>query len=122
MPLGAVPVGVDPVSVRWRTANELWVVNQISDSVSVIDVNARLVTRTLDTEDEPADVVFAGIPQKAYVACSQADCVLVFDPGDLDVTLAAKAAAVDLELDPQGHPIRAEADDSHFSPLYNEAL
>ncbi len=86
--MGAVPVGVDPVSVRWRSANELWVVNQISDSVSIVDVDARLVTKTLDTEDEPADVVFAGNPVKAYVSCSQADCVLVFDLSNLDAAPA----------------------------------
>src|SRR5688572_31326730 len=34
----SVPVGIDPVSVRFRTANELWVVNHISDSVNVVDV------------------------------------------------------------------------------------
>src|SRR6266536_4094170 len=37
---GSVIVGVDPVSVRFRTADEVWVVNQISDSVSVIDLKS----------------------------------------------------------------------------------
>src|SRR5580765_7910931 len=35
--IGSVPVGLDPVSVRWRTSNEVWVINYISDSVSVVD-------------------------------------------------------------------------------------
>jgi hypothetical protein len=35
---GAVAVGVDPVSVRVRGNGEAWVVNQISDSVSVVDL------------------------------------------------------------------------------------
>src|SRR5438477_7897072 len=38
VPTGSVVVGVDPVSVRFRTTDEVWVVNQISDSVSVIDL------------------------------------------------------------------------------------
>src|SRR5881409_3227554 len=46
---GSVPVGVDPVSVRFRTTNELWVVNQISASISVVDVAACHVVATVDT-------------------------------------------------------------------------
>ena len=35
-PADAIAVGYDPVSVRFRTNSELWVVNLLSDSVSVI--------------------------------------------------------------------------------------
>jgi YVTN family beta-propeller protein len=83
LPLGSIPVGQDPVSVRFRSNTELWVVNQISDSVSIVDVASRTVTGTLETADEPADVVFAGTPAKGYVSCSQADVVQVFDPANL---------------------------------------
>ncbi len=79
-----IPVGIDPVSVRFRNAREAWVVNHISDTVSVVDVRLGLVRRTLSTDDEPFDVVFAGSPQRAFVSCSQADTVLVFDPERLD--------------------------------------
>ncbi len=78
-----VPVGVDPVSVRWRTNDELWVVNHVSDSVSVVSIAAGNVVATIATGDEPADVVFAGSPQRAYVSCSQANTVQVFDPANL---------------------------------------
>lgn len=74
-----VPVGLDPVSVRARTSNEVWVVNHISDSISVVDLNARNVLTTLKTDDEPADVVFTSSPARAFVSCSQANTVLVFD-------------------------------------------
>ena len=80
--IGSLPVGLDPISVRFRTDGEAWVVNRISDSVSVVDVAARRVRATLATDDEPADVVFAGDPQRAFVSCSQTDTVLVFDPGN----------------------------------------
>jgi len=63
-----------------RPHGEAWVVNHISDSVSVIDLATGRVRATLATEDEPADVVFAGTPQRAFVSCSQANSVLVFDP------------------------------------------
>ncbi len=78
--LGAVPVGLDPVSVRFRTETEAWVVNHVSDSVSIVDVPSGRVVATINTLDEPADVVFAGTPQRAYVSCSQVNTVQMFDP------------------------------------------
>lgn len=78
-----VPVGLDPVSVRARTNGEVWVVNHISDSVSVVDLATRNVIATLKTDDEPADVIFAGSPVRAFVSCSQANTMLVFDPSNL---------------------------------------
>jgi len=78
-----VPVGLDPVSVRARTSSEAWVVNHISDSVSVVDLATGNVIASLRTDDEPCDVVFAGAPQRAYVSCSQSNTVLVFDPANL---------------------------------------
>src|SRR5262245_61447425 len=68
-PLGNVPVGVDPVSVQFRTTNELWVVNHISASVSIVDVARRRVVATLHTAAGPADLVFAGTPQRVFVSC-----------------------------------------------------
>ncbi len=93
--IGSVPVGLDPVSVRAHGNGEAWVVNNISDSVSVVDLAAMNVVRTLDTEDEPCDVVFAGLPQRAYVSCSQADVVQVFNPADL--TAAPTAIVIDAQ-------------------------
>lgn len=78
--LFSVPVGLDPVSVRARTNDEVWVVNHISDSVSIVKLSAQNVVDTIKTDDEPADVVFAGTPQRAFVSCSQANKVQVFDP------------------------------------------
>ncbi|MFP6582729.1 MAG: hypothetical protein VCD00_09255 [Candidatus Hydrogenedentota bacterium] len=75
-----IAVGYDPVSVRFRTKFEVWVVNQISDTVSVVDLRLGCVVRTIHTADEPADVVFGGEDfGKAYVSCSQADLVQIFD-------------------------------------------
>ncbi len=74
--LEAVSVGLDPVSVRFRTDDELWVVNHISDSVSVVDLGTHGVVATLQTQDEPYDVVFAGTPERGRVK-AEADCVSV---------------------------------------------
>lgn len=79
VPLGSVPVGIDPVSVRFRNANEAWVVNHISDSISVVDIAAKRVVATIDTLDTPADVVFAGVPLRAFVSCALPNTVQVFN-------------------------------------------
>jgi DNA-binding beta-propeller fold protein YncE len=73
---GSVPVGVEPVAVAARTKHEVWVVNHVSDSVSIVRVNSLCVThgsakhalraligqvtRTLLVGDEPRDIVFGG--------------------------------------------------------------
>jgi YVTN family beta-propeller protein len=59
---GSVVVGLEPVAVAARTNSEVWVVNHLSDSVSVVDVSASpaRVVRTLLVGDEPRDIVFAG--------------------------------------------------------------
>jgi YVTN family beta-propeller protein len=81
VPSGMVPVGIDPVSVRFRNNNEAWVVNHISDSISVVDLSNLRVMATLDTLDTPGDVVFAGSPLRAFVSCSLPNTIQVFNPG-----------------------------------------
>jgi DNA-binding beta-propeller fold protein YncE len=60
--VGSVPVGMEPVAVAARTNTEVWVVNHLSDSISVVDVGGAVprVVRTLLVGDEPRDIVFAG--------------------------------------------------------------
>src|SRR5690242_10419281 len=72
-----IPVGIEPVSVNPRTADEAWVVNELSDSVSIVAVSRGIVVDTLYTPDEPSDVVFA--QGKAFVTASRKNQVLVFD-------------------------------------------
>ncbi|MEM7130437.1 MAG: putative Ig domain-containing protein [Chloroflexota bacterium] len=80
----SIPVGLDPVSVRARTNSEVWVVNHVSDSVSIVDLNQGTVVQTLDTDNEPADVVFAGTPQRAFVTASEANAINVYEVGNLN--------------------------------------
>ena len=75
--IAEIPVGLAPVSVQPRTRDEVWVVNQMSDSVSVVDVPSRRVVATLRVVDEPSDVVFAG--GKAFVSAATTDELEVFD-------------------------------------------
>lgn len=80
VPTATIAVGIDPVTVRFRTTNEAWVVNLISSSISVVDLTRRLVVDSIKTRSGPADVVFAGSPLRAYVSCADENVVQVFDP------------------------------------------
>ena len=61
-PQASVAVGMEPVAVAEAANGQVWVVNHLSDSVSVIDVQRSppRVVRTLWVGDEPRDIVFAG--------------------------------------------------------------
>lgn len=58
----SVPVGVEPCAVAVAPDGKVWVVNHLSDSISIVDVAASppFVERTLLTGDEPRDILFAG--------------------------------------------------------------
>ena len=63
-----VPVGLEPVAVAARSNTEVWVVNHLSDSVSVVTLTGTPhVTRTLLVGDEPRDIVFAGTANRAFI-------------------------------------------------------
>lgn len=63
-----VPVGLEPVAVSARTNDEVWVVNHLSDSVSVVTLqDTPHVIATLLVGDEPRDIVFAGEPARAFI-------------------------------------------------------
>ncbi len=76
-----VPVGLEPVAVAARTnlagRVEAWVVNHLSDSVSIVeidptDVSASRVTGTLLVGDEPRDLVFGGSARnRAFVTSAR---------------------------------------------------
>ena len=76
-----IPVGLDPVTVRARTSNEAWVVNTVSDEISIVDLTLKATIRSLATENEPADVVFTAT--KAYVSCAERESIQVFDLANL---------------------------------------
>ncbi len=84
-----IPVGLEPVSVAALSDDVVWVVNHLSDDVSVVDVPAGNVVRTLRVGDEPTDVVFArtstapNAPTVAFVCVSREDAVKAYDPATL---------------------------------------
>jgi YVTN family beta-propeller protein len=75
--IAEVPVGLEPVSVHPRSNDEVWVVNEVSDSVSVVSVSRGIVIATLRVKDEPMDVVFAG--DRAFVSAGRSNDLAVFD-------------------------------------------
>jgi DNA-binding beta-propeller fold protein YncE len=122
VPDGSVKVGIDPVAVARRSDGEVWVVNHVSDSVSVVDVAHAppRVVRTLLVGDEPSDIVFAGAgrafittahrgqqrsspalagvpgagdPQLTTRGVGRAD-VWVFDAANLGATLGGRPLAI----------------------------
>jgi len=70
-----IVVGIEPVSVNVVSNDEAWVVNEVSDSVSIVSVATGMITDTLACKDEPADVVFAG--GKAFVSCSRSNLIRI---------------------------------------------
>src|ERR1017187_3885129 len=50
--IAEIPVGLEPVSVGLLNNYEAWVVNEVSDSVSIVSVSQRRVTDTLYVKDE----------------------------------------------------------------------
>jgi YVTN family beta-propeller protein len=80
-----IPVGLEPVSVAVRSNTEAWVANWLSDSISIVDLTAGNVVRTIDTGDEPTDIIFAGAArQMAFVCVSGLAAVKVYDPAAPD--------------------------------------
>ena len=83
VPRESVAVGLEPVAVAVGPDGRVWVVNHLSDSVSIVDTSvmpARVV-QTLYVGDEPRDIVFAGgQSQKAYITAAHRGQNTDFDP------------------------------------------
>ncbi len=71
--VGEVQVGLEPVAVQARpgSPNEAWVVNHLSDDVSVVDLTLGATVKSIPVGDEPADIVFTRDGAKAYVSSSR---------------------------------------------------
>ncbi|MGI9308886.1 MAG: YncE family protein, partial [Gammaproteobacteria bacterium] len=67
----SVVVGLEPVAVAPRNNTEVWVVNHLSDSVSIVDLSGieSRVTKTLFVGDEPRDIVFSA-NDRAFISAA----------------------------------------------------
>ena len=75
--IAEIPVGLEPVSVTPRTDDEVWVVNEVSDSISVVSLSRHTVIDTIYVPDEPGDVAFAN--GRAFVTAARKNQIAVFD-------------------------------------------
>ncbi len=129
-----IPVGLEPVSAAFRTDNEIWVVNHLSDAISVVDVTMGSVVRTVQTGDEPTDILFTPDPLApvvgvqagssrstpglqpvpaldwAWVCVSQENRVQIFDANDPGMPLH--------EIDIPGSDPRTMAYDADRDAVY----
>jgi DNA-binding beta-propeller fold protein YncE len=94
-----VPVGLEPVAVAARSNSQVWVVNHLSDSVSVVTLSGTPhVVRTLLVGDEPRDIVFAGSPARAFITTAHRG------QQRTDPSIAAVPGAGDPQLTTPGVP------------------
>ena len=99
--LSSISVGMEPVAVAVRSATEVWVVNHLSDSVSVVDVGVTpaRVKRTLLVGDEPRDIVFAGSGNaRAFISTARRGQQLT------NPTISSVPGAGDPQLTTPGQP------------------
>jgi DNA-binding beta-propeller fold protein YncE len=81
----SVPVGLEPVAIAARSDSEVWVINHLSDSVSVVKLGSGgsrgRVVRTLFVGDEPRDIVFGGPGRsRAFITTAHRGQNIPFDP------------------------------------------
>jgi len=130
-----IPVGLEPVSVAARSDNEVWVVNHLSDDISIVDVAAGNVVKTLRVGDEPTDVVFAksssapNAPRAAFVCLAAEDRVKAYDPTTFSLLAAIPIFSEDpgaLALSPDTTKVYVAAFESgnrttlvHFQDVQN---
>ena len=107
--LTTIAVGLDPASLAVRpTANELWVSNHVSDTVSIIDIAPGSPTENsvIDTIqalnadgvtefDEPVGIAFTPAGDKAYVALSSRNQIAVINPATRAITARLNVRAQD---------------------------
>jgi cytochrome c peroxidase len=138
--ISTVAVGLEPVAVAERTDNEVWVVNHLSDSVSVVRLDGTpRVLRTLLVGDEPRDIVFAGVNRdRAFITAAargqnrpgavaltspslgRAD-VWVFDVKQLDDSLNGKPLVIlNLFADtPRALAVSSDGKSVYAAPLFS---
>ncbi|MEM9729565.1 MAG: hypothetical protein AAF997_13330 [Myxococcota bacterium] len=109
--IASVPVGMEPVSVAARSNDEVWVVNHLSDSVSIVDVSADppQVTRTLQVGDEPRGIVFAGPGGNlAFIATAHRGQNTPWPDGSYDVPGTGRADVWVFDADDLGNSLEGD--------------
>ena len=78
--LSEVPTGSGLVSLALRPGtNELWMVDRVTNSLTVLDTDSSQIIRTVRVGAEPHDIVFTPNGARAYVSCSAVNRVDIVD-------------------------------------------
>jgi len=120
---GSISVGLEPVAVAVRKNNEVWVVNHLSDSVSIVSINKHAckgstknkrtggigyIKRTLLVGDEPRDIVFAGDRSKfAFITTAHRGQNVPYDP-QLSTPGVGRADVWVFDVKSQGDSLQGE--------------
>ncbi|VAW50851.1 FIG00841528: hypothetical protein [hydrothermal vent metagenome] len=92
----SIPVGLEPVAVAEAPNGDVWVVNHLSDSISIVDISdTPRVKQTLLVGDEPRDIVFAGQnSEKAFISTAHrgqnspySPSLMPDNPGEINTSL-----------------------------------
>lgn len=143
----SIKVGLEPVALAISTSGDLWVVNHVSDSISIVDINTELpfVKRTLLVGDEPRDIVFAnglafitsahrgqhlehhslvgvpgtGDPQLHTPGVERAD-VWIFDPNELGASLGGTPVKITRLFGDSPRALAVSPDQKHvYAAVFN---
>jgi DNA-binding beta-propeller fold protein YncE len=134
----SIPVGMEPVAVAARSDLEVWVVNHLSDNVSVVSIGqpgTSRVTATLRVGDEPRDIVFAGEQRdRAFITAANRNLprtrsnpergtdVWVFDANEVGIAQAQgePLAIVNLFADsPRALAVSADGQTVYAAPFFS---
>ncbi len=122
--LSSVTVGLEPVAIAARSNGEVWVVNHLSDSVSIVDVSdpeSAHVERTLFVGDEPRDIVFGGPGRgRAFITAAHRGQHLPFDPQLTTPGWAAPTSGSSTQTTSGARPSAPRSPSSPSSPTRRE--
>ncbi|MCC6320295.1 MAG: YncE family protein [Phycisphaerales bacterium] len=125
--IGAIPVGLDPVSVAIQPGTGdrfVWVANHISDDVSVVDTQTGTISRTVNVGDEPVNILFSADGAYAWVVLQGPHALAAppFNQFSSLVTIETATGAMVGALDLDANTARAAAFDAAEQKLIVAAL
>jgi len=81
-----IPIGLGGASMALRPqSNQVWIVDRVSSSVQVVDLDRRALVRSIRVDAEPHGIAFSPDGQRAWVTCTGADTVVALDVGTYSV-------------------------------------
>jgi len=122
-----IPVGLEPVTVAMQPGagdRTLWVLNHLSDDISVVDTTLNLVTKVIPVGDEPVNIAFSAAGDFAWVVLQGPDLggLPPFETYSSLVTIETASGAVVHALPLDLHTARGVAFDAANRRLIVAAL